>query len=161
VTLEAEADVFVYSGNETRNYGGDSALRVRQGTVASPYTWRSYLSFDLSGIANPTSATLRLFVTDKSSDAGAVWRVGSSYEGGTAPWTELGLTWANAPAITGEPVADTRPAVAGTWLEFDVTDALDGSGRLDLALQSASTDSALFSSREGTEPPELVIVSGG
>jgi hypothetical protein len=153
------ADAFVYSGSATRNYGTDAALRVRQGTTDSPYTWRTYLSFDLSSVANPSQATLRLWVTDKGANA-SVWRVEPTYAGTSIPWTELGITWANAPLISGDPLSTVQPVAAGVWIELDVSDALDASGRLDLALQTTTTDSILFSSRDGTTVPELVV-SGG
>ena len=160
-TLTPSGDVYVYSGNVNRNYGTDASLRVREGTTASPYTWRSYLSFDLSAVGEPLSATLRLWVTDRSRDSMAVWAVGSTYAGSSIEWAELGLTWSNAPSLTGDALANATPTTDGTWIEFDVSDALDGDDRLDLALNSNGTDSAVFSAREGSRPPELVVTTGG
>ena len=146
MTLTAAADAHV-SSTSPGNYGSETALRLRAGSPE----FRSYLRFDVSGIAGGViSARLRLFVTDASSDAGSVYAVGNG-------WTEGGITWSNAPAIAGSPLVSGGAASNGSWKEYDVTSAFDGDGTYSFALTSSSTDSAVFSSSEGTNPPELVL----
>jgi len=96
------------------------------------------------------SAKLRLFTTDPSDDGGALYPVASD-------WTESGITWANAPPIGGAPLAGPAPVVASQWREIDVTSVVQGDGSYAFALDSASTNSAYYSSREGASPPELVV----
>ena len=75
-------------------------------------------------------------------------------------WTETGITWANAPPIIGSAL-DTRGAVTnGTWVEWNVTAAVTGNGLVELALRNAG-GSGTYSSREGANDPQLVIVTTG
>jgi hypothetical protein len=47
---------------------------------------------------------------------------------------------------------------AGTWIEVDVTAAVTGDGVVALRLTTPSTNSVVYSSRESTRPPQLVVV---
>ena len=146
----AAADAYVQSNKSTKNYGSLDSLRVR---TASP-EYRSYLRFSVGDVGQIVSATVRLWVTDASPQSGALYRVDGS-------WTETGITWNNAPAI-GTLVAASQPAVIGAWLELDVTSALGGAtGDVGFAIASTHTNSAFYSSREGANPPQLVIVRAG
>jgi PKD repeat protein len=51
------------------------------------------------------------------------------------------------------------PVVEGVWVEFDVTAAISGPGIYSFGLDSLSTNSVRYSSKEGADPPELVIES--
>jgi PKD repeat protein len=145
------ADARVSSAKPTTNYGADASLRVRAGTTV----YQSFLRFDLAGLAGLgiVSAKLRLLTTDASDDGGSVYEVASG-------WTESGITWSNAPAIGGAPLAAAGPVAAGQWVELDVTSAVRGDGSVSFALASASSNSAYYSSREGASPPELVVETG-
>jgi PKD repeat protein len=144
----ASADAQVRSSSPSRNYGSDPELRVRAGDP----TYRSYLRFSVSGLggASVLSAKLRLFATEGSDDGGALYPVASD-------WTEGGITWSNAPAIGGAPLAGPAPVVAGQWREIDVGALVRGEGSYAFALDSASSNSAYYSSREGVGAPELVV----
>jgi hypothetical protein len=48
------------------------------------------------------------------------------------------------------------------WAEFDVTSAVSsGQASLNFVLQSSSSNSCYYSSREGAQPPELVVTTAG
>jgi len=147
----ASADARVSFASPTSNYGKDTALRVRGGTA--PY--ETFLAFDLTPLAGKSvvSAKLWLFVTDPSRSGGSVYAVAGG-------WTETGITWATAPAITGTPLATAGAVTDGTWVSYDVTPAVPSTGTVYFGLTSTETDSAYFSSREGSEPPRLVIQTG-
>jgi len=114
-------------------------------------TYRSFLRFDVTGLAGtPTSATLRLFVIDESNSGGSIFLVPSS-------WTETGLTWSNQPALPSSSLATAGAAALGTWVEFDVSSAVLGPGTVSFALSGGTTNSVYYSSREGANPPELVV----
>jgi PKD repeat protein len=149
-TFFPAADARVKSSSPTGNYGSEPELRVRAGDP----THRVYLRFAVSGVlgAPVESAKLRLFATDPSDDGGALYPAASG-------WSESGITWANAPPIAGTPLAGPAPAVAGQWREIDLTSAVAGDGVYAFALDSASTNSAYYSSREGANPPELVVTT--
>jgi len=146
-TFVVLADSKVNSASPTRTYGTETTLRVR----ASDPEWRTYVKFQVGLLTAPVvRARLRLFATDGSDQAGRAFAVASS-------WTESALTWNNAPAIAGSPVATGGAVSDGAWVEFDVTAIVTGSGTFSFALTSASTNSAYFSSREGAHSPELVV----
>jgi PKD repeat protein len=94
-----------------------------------------------------------LFVTDASSVGGSVHPV-------SAAWSETTVTWSNAPAF-GSALDTAGAAAAGEWIELNVTAVVTGNGTYSFALTSTSTNSAIFSSREAGQPPELLITRSG
>jgi hypothetical protein len=150
-TFPAVADAYVQSGGPTKNYGTQTSLRLRAPTPE----YRSYLKFSVAGISGAIdSAKVRLYVTDASPTAGTLSYVGST-------WSETGLTWDNAPAPGGPFVATGGAATLDSWVEFDVTPVVTANGTYSFALATTSTNSAYFSSREGANPPVLVVQGGG
>jgi Calcineurin-like phosphoesterase len=151
--IAPDADAHVKSTNPTQNYGTSSTLRVRREApgTSSIGVYRSYLRFRVSGLRRPpASARLRVRVVDGSADGLAVWPASSR-------WTEEGLSWRNAPAFAGPPLARIAATSAGTWLDVDVTRAVSGNGRYTFVLAGGGTDSAYFASRESISPPRLVV----
>jgi hypothetical protein len=138
----------VYEGSPTTNAGTATELRVREEDGAS---YHSYLRFDLTGVAGAVrSARLRLYCTDENDLGGLVFPTSSS-------WSETGITWANKPPATGGQVASLGLVEVDTWYEIDVTAAVAAGGPVSLILTGASSSSARYSSREGANPPELVV----
>jgi PKD repeat protein len=147
-TLLPVADARVSEGNPASNAGADAALRVRAEVGGSYHT---YLRFDLSGVTPPiASARLRLHCTDGSPVGGLVFPT-------TGAWSELGITWATKPDATGSQGASLGPVSTGAWVEVDVSAAVSAGSQVDLLLTSTSSNSAYYSSREGSNPPELVL----
>jgi hypothetical protein len=110
--------------------------------------------FQVSGLTGSVvSATLRLFCTDEAPDGGSVYGVSTS-------WTESGITWNNAPALSGTPLDSAGTVSANAWAEYDVTGHVTGDGTYAFGVSSGSENSAYFSAREGANPPQLVIVLG-
>jgi PKD repeat protein len=151
-TFLAVADARVKSSSPNSNYGSSDFLRLRDGGAPAETTYESYLRFDLSALAGQavSSATLRLFATDGSPDPGSVYAV-------TGSWSEASLTWSNAPGLSGLPLASSGAALNNTWVEFDVSSLVTGAGIYDLGLTNDSSNSVYFSSREGLDPPQLVV----
>ena len=144
------ADARVKSTSASRNYGTDSYLRTRYDAPGST-NYRSFLRFDVGQLAGPVvSARLRLFADDGSNDGGSVYPV---------VWTgaENAIDWNTAPPLTGSPIADFGAVDDNTWAEVDVTAAVSSGGVISFGLESRSTNSAFYSSREGANPPQLVI----
>ena len=139
------------------NYGSLAALKVRDGDAsATNPNYRGYLKFNLSGVSGTvTSVKLRLFVTDPSTNLESVFHVADN------AWTERGITYSNAPPLGGLTAigGSTAPAV-GAYVEITLspTTVTPDTTLLTLAVKSASTNSAVFSSREvATNKPELVV----
>jgi hypothetical protein len=60
--------------------------------------------------------------------------------------------------LSGSPL-DQKGAVAlNTWVEFDVTSAITGNGTYSFGLNSNSTNIAGYSSKEGANDPQLVLM---
>jgi len=149
VTFTAVEDARVSSGSPTQNYGTNSTVRAR---LASSTTDQSYLRFTVDGLDGQqvTGAVLRLYVTDPSVDGGTI----TLAPGG---WSESTVTWANAPGVGGVVLASVGTVFPDTWVEFDVSAAVTGNGTFDFGLSNADSNSAIYSSREGAHPPELVV----
>ena len=145
-TYLPSADSFIATASPTKNYGTLDYLRGLQG-----YEYRPYLKFDVAPLGGPvTSAKLRLFVTDATDNVGSWYSVNPA-------WGETTLTAANAPAIGGAPVATTGAAALNQWIEINVTSAVTGAGSFSFASLPASTNSMRWSSKEGANPPQLVV----
>jgi hypothetical protein len=140
------ADARVEQANPTTNYGTATVLMVDTSPMAE-----SYLRFDVAGLSGPIQkATLRLWVLDPTTNGPPVYSCGS------ATWTETGITWNAKPAATS-PRDDKGSIAAGVWIEYDVTPFVTGNGSLCLALSPQSSNGLDLSSREGANPPQLVI----
>ncbi len=149
-TLTATADATTYSDARTTNRGSNTRLYVD----GSPQR-RILLRFDLSSVpsnANVTSARLRLYTLDSSSNAGSVYRVSGS-------WSESSVTWSNAPSA-GSRVANIGKVSAGSWATVDVTSAIGSSNTLDLYVISTNTNGADFGSSESSSRPQLIVEWG-
>lgn len=148
VTLGAIEDTYVSSSSPTSKAGTSSFLRVQDGSA----TYRSFMKFDVPAAERPIArAVLRLYAVSNTADAGAIAPAAST-------WSESATSWSNAPAIGGV-VAGVGPITSGTWIEIDVTSAISSGGMRTLALTGGSGSSAWFSSRQGANPPELVITA--
>jgi PKD repeat protein len=150
-TFPATKDSIVSRGSPTKNYGTYDYIR---GLLSLPDEYRPYVSFDVSGVTGPvTRAVIRLYVTDGSDNGGAWYPVDAS------AWTESGLNWGNAPLLTGTPVATLGTVGAGGWIEVDVTSAVTGNGSYSFGGISTSANSVRYSSKEGLNPPQLVVTT--
>jgi hypothetical protein len=153
-TFNPVADAEVKSSSPTDNYGSFNIFRLRDGSVK----YNSYLRFNVSGLAGTVNrAKLRLFVTEASDDGGRVYAVANNYSGSGTAWDESGLNWNNAPALGATALNTAGAVTAGTVVEFDVTAAIAGNGIYSFGLASGSTTAVKYSSKEGANPPELII----
>jgi trimeric autotransporter adhesin len=111
----------------------------------------SYLKFTVTGLTGTvTSAKLRLFVVDASPNAGTLYTVTDT------TWTEGAITWNTRPPVAGV-IGPAGKATLGSWLVIDLGSTITGDGTYSLALLGASSDSAWFSSKEGSNSPQLVL----
>jgi hypothetical protein len=161
-TFAPKHDAYVKSSAATTNYGTSSTLRVK---VSGSETFCSYLKFDVTGVSGTLrSATLRLYVSDAGADGGAAYLVSNDYQDGSAPWTESGLLWGNAPSITGTPLSSTGAVSIGQWVEFNVTSAITGDGTYSFGLKNNNSDIVYYRSKENgtaTAPQLLIQTSSG
>ncbi|MAT99780.1 MAG: hypothetical protein CL608_21785 [Anaerolineaceae bacterium] len=144
-TFNPVADASVLSNRPDNNFGG-SQLRLD----AAP-TVNSYLRFDVQGLTGTvTNATLRLYV-QSTSLAGF-----TAHEVADNSWAEGGITFNNAPAI-GAAINGSGATTADSYVEVDVTSYVMGNGLVSLALTTTDTLLLAAQSREGANPPELIV----
>jgi hypothetical protein len=169
-TLRAARDAYVRGGSTYggTNFGTSTDLVVRKAATAGS-TRETYLHFSLAdfGAADLETVKLRLFGRSSSSTQA----IGVAlHGGGTASWTEGGITWNNKPASEAT-VLGTRTVsgTGGAWHEFDVTSYVKarkaaGATAVTFVLKgTATTDAqATFGSDEHATSgnrPQLVVTS--
>ncbi len=151
-TFVVDQDAKVKSSNPNTNYGSETNLRTR--FEVGGVTWESYLQFSIGALsAPPRSAIIRLFATDATPDGGTLYAIDE-------PIDENQLTYGNAPTCRGVAIASAGAISPGEWVEFDVTSAITTSGAQIFCLASDDSNSGFYSSKEGSNPPELVIEGG-
>jgi acid phosphatase type 7 len=152
LTFVPVADAYVDQAQPTRNFGSVSYVRSDLDS-AGGYDYQGLFSFNVTGISGTvSSAKLRLYVTNSTPNAPALYR---------ASWySETGVTWNTRPSITGGAVANLGSTTTGTWVEYPVTSTVTANGTYHFALVAESTDGFEVTSREGTNRPQLVVSTG-
>lgn len=164
-TVTADADAFARQTSAGTNFGTATTLRVQSGQtliiLLVPDNERSLVHFALPAVpahCTVTGATLRLNAS--SASAGRTLQAFRA----SAAWTET-VTWTNQPGTTGSAATTT----SGTgWREWDVTtqaQAMYAGSSHGFVIRDAQEGSILtatqvFSSREGANPPQLVVTFG-
>ena len=155
LSFQPTDDAFVWSKKPSNNYRAATSLRVRQTRSAEQI---AYFKFHVRGADGLIAkATLRLYATDSSDDGGSVYQVSNNYDESRTSWKEAGLQWPNAPRLEGEALASAGSVNAEEFVEFDVTGSVAADGEYSYAVWNASGDAILYSSKEGTIPPELIV----
>jgi len=149
-------DAHVRSNQSSSNFGSVDHLRVKAGTSV----YHGYLKFEVTGAAPVHSATLRLAAAQLSPDGGAFFHVANDFDGGSTPWNEDGLTWDNAPDLSGMPVGQAGSIFVGPWLELDVSEVVTGDGTFSFGFSSTDGPGTFYSSKEGPDPPQLMVATG-
>ncbi len=141
------ADTYVQSDVATTNYGTYTYLKAD----ASPDT-QSFLRFNLQGLAGSTisSAALRMYANNASNIGYQVFGPTSS------SWTEAGTTYNDRPP-TGSLAGSSGGYAIGSWAQANLPSLVTGDGQLDMAVKTTSNTSLSYSSREGANPPQLVV----
>jgi hypothetical protein len=150
ITLNPEADAFAIASRPNGNLGGAATLRID----ASPVT-NSYLRFNVQGVTGAvTQATLRIYTQSTSTPGYNVHQVADN------TWGEFTLNGSNAPAL-GSVLNSTGAITANNFVDVDVSSYVTGNGLLSFGLSTAETSLIQVSSREGSNPPQLVVQFGG
>ncbi len=90
LTFISVQDAYVDSASPQARYGLISDLAVQE--VASS-DQNTYIKFDVTGLSGaPTSAVVRLRVTDGSDSGGSIYVVSNTFAGRIQPWVEPGST---------------------------------------------------------------------
>jgi sugar lactone lactonase YvrE len=145
-TLVPLDDARVTQGSPTTNYGQETELLVDRSPVHG-----TFLRFDVPAGAAVTSARLRLFATDPTSNGPKVYR-------SDPDWNEATITWNDRPTRTAGVVADMGSVRSGRYVEWDVSSVVAGGGIHSFELVPDSSDGFdARSSEAGSNPPQLVV----
>jgi 3-phytase len=147
LTFPANADAWAEEDNPLANHGSDSTVRIDGGPHAE-----GFIQFTVSGVSgNVQSAKIRVYLTSESVSGPEVYGVGNR-------WTESGLTWNSRPARTTAKL-DSLDGATGDdlWHEFDVQAQVTRDGTYSFVFSPTSGDGLAFSSKEGDDPPQLVV----
>ncbi len=150
VTVQATADAQVRSHFPDRNYGAGVRLRTR---VMAGDHQRTLIRFTIPSVKDKiTAVQLRLYVRDRSNKGGEVHLV-------VGPWSENTVTWAKAPltapAVIGR-IGSTGRIGGWVTVPLDLTGLKSGK-KVDLEIVGASSNGALFASRETGKGPLLIL----
>lgn len=160
-TASASADSYVdgLPLAQGSNFGTATTMSVQSAALANRRTLVRFGLPTAPAYCSLTAATLRLNASSSASGRTLqAFRASSS-------WTETGVTWSNAPATTGS----ASSTASGTgWREWDVTaqvQAMYAGTNNGFLVRDATEDATLpagqtFSSREGVNPPQLVLSFG-
>jgi chitodextrinase len=143
-------DSYVQADQPTTTFGTSNQVVVD----ASPIR-HAFLKFTVSGVGGRSvlSAKLRLRCVDPSGNGGAFHRVASS------AWSETTVNWNNQPPMDSAVLGSLGSVTTGTAYEVDVTSLVTGDGTFTIGGDSTSTDGAYYSSKQGTDSPQLVVTT--
>ena len=155
------ADTYVQSDLPTTNFGTKPTLFVDNGVATNPGTTgvqRTFLRVSVSGVgARPVAAAHLKLQVANATNANSVTG-GSIHRITNCSWSETTMTWNTQPAIDGPPLATLGAVAIGQVADFDVTSAIPGDGVYCFAIDTTSTDSAIYNSREGAVQRPAVVV---
>lgn len=147
ITFYPVDDAYIRADSLNTNFGSDPILQVDASALKN-----FLIKFNVTGLSGQqiTSAKLRLYNVGTSVAGGDYYAVTDQ------TWQEETLTWGNAPAA-GALVGSLGQVNNGSWYELDLTTFITGEGTYSLRVSSPSSDGADYSSKEGANPPELVL----
>jgi hypothetical protein len=150
-TFNPVADSYVDASAPTSPHGTLTSLRLD----ASPVV-RAYLRFNVSGITGAVaSATLRVWANTAQTTGYDAYSVADN------TWGETTITGANSPPFGTTKLGSSGKITAGGWTSVNVTSAIAGNGTYSFGLSTTNSTAVSLSSREGSHPPQLVILSSG
>ncbi|WP_375768523.1 DNRLRE domain-containing protein [Archangium gephyra] len=143
------ADAYAEEALPQTNYGVSHKL------VADNLNRRAaFLRFEVPTLPAPVlRATLRLYAMDGSTDGPKLYPASTD-------WSEDSLTWEHSPVLTGAPLGDVDAVPNHSWVEYDVTAAVKGSGVYGFALVTESRNGVDFASKDHARKewaPRLIL----
>jgi len=148
VTFPCTADTRCVKST-TNNYGAANPLRIQ-----NYRNYRMYAKFNVTGVSNVQSATLKLHV-----NMGTIPDI--DVYAATGAWEEMTLMGANDTLVWGS-LLDTRSnCTAGSTYSFDVSSFVTNSGIYTFAITTDTNQSGMkLSSRESETNGPILIVTG-
>jgi hypothetical protein len=146
-TVTPVADSYVSASTPTSNFGTLTQVRIDGSPVA-----RTFLRFTVTGVTGTVnSAVLRVYANTAQTTGYDLYPVAST------TWGETTIADANAPPFGATKLGSSGKIAAGTWTSVDLTSAISGNGTYSFGLSTTNSTAVSLSSREGANPPQLVI----
>jgi YVTN family beta-propeller protein len=162
-TRSPVVDAYVRAGAfASTNFGSSPSLFAKKG-ISNDNTYRTYMTFDVTGVGAFTRAALR--VTGRIASAVTPSITVTVYTVADTTWQEHAITWTTRPDLGAVLGTLTVAGVASRTFEIDLTKFLTaertgGHDKITLALRSVVHTSApaVFNSREAMSgQPQLLI----
>jgi hypothetical protein len=151
-TFPASADTWVSSGQPDTNFGGSTRFSVQSGAD----TRYAYLRFNVAIPSNRVivKAWLLAFARSEGAAEGVQLRRVPDNS-----WSELEANWRTRPPIDSGIVSTRAGWPADSWVMWNATSLVQGSGEVSFALTSPSPDWHGFRSSESQSytPPRLLV----
>ncbi|HKK61084.1 MAG TPA: sulfatase-like hydrolase/transferase, partial [Bacteroidales bacterium] len=149
-TEKALADAYVQSGeHEGKNFGDVNELKIGNVTKA-------FVKFDVLQVDDADRVLVRLFTNSEVECSITAFNVESEN------WGEESITWSNAPEM-GDSIATVQLGTEKKYYEWDVTNYVTNyvGDTITFAFENALSNekSVIFSSKEGEQSPELIIMN--
>ncbi len=152
LTYQPGSDAQVRLSAREQNFGETDFLKVQKGKYIS------YLKFEIAGSDSQiVDAKIRLFARNAATSGGAIYKTANTLLGSVAPWEQDNLTADNAPALTGSPLGQVAAVAGSSFVDFNVTAAIDGPGIYSFAISSGSDELIRYDSKEANFAPELIL----
>jgi hypothetical protein len=146
-TLIPAADSYVDASAPTSNFG-----RLTQVRIDGSPSDRTFLRFTVTGVTGTVvSAVVRVYANSAQTTGYDLYSVANNN------WVETAITDANAPPFCATKLGSSGKITAGTWTSVDVTSAITGNGTYSFGLSTTNSTAVSLSSREGANPPQLMI----
>lgn len=163
--ITATADASIYQGDNTRNYGEESKLLIKN-KKGSTVSRKTFIKFDLqnSGLKSVKKATLKLYCNNIEIAENSLNSTGLTVDifAIDANWDEGNITWKTAPKSTLK-IHSFEVNIKKNWIEIDLTEYLKSNfanlSALNLLLANNEGNGNLveFTSKEGKNKPVLVL----
>jgi hypothetical protein len=156
MTFPVAADTYVQSSKLGGKYGINKKLLV--GSFPERNT---LLRFTVAGVSpfSVKRAVVRLTANPGRKDGSVAG--GSLCTVASTSWGETTTSYKNCPAMDGPVMATAGAVVPDQVVDFDVSPAVQGDGTYSFGLESTSTDSVVYRSRESkTGKPQLIVTLG-
>jgi hypothetical protein len=159
------ADTYVQVGS-SQNHGGDAEIEYKG--VNDTSTRRiAFLRFDLTAFPASSAGGAYLELTNTALQD-YIKTTAAAYEVTDNTWDEMALIWANKPAVETAVLGSAYVSATGVKITIDLTafvnDRLSSGQKIfSIALQDPENKAARtrFSSREGLNPPVLLMIGPG
>lgn len=147
-TLNPIADATIRQDLPDKNYGSSKTLQTDNSPIKN-----FLLKFNVTGVGNRQiiNATLRLYNVDASNKGGDFHAVADT------SWNENLVNWNNAPDSDPAILSSLAAVAASQWYEVDFTKLIQADGIYSVRVTSTDSNGADFDSREGANPPQLIL----